>query len=457
MAHILFISYYYPPEKAAAAVCISENAKRLVKMGHQVTVLTTVPNYPTGIVPPEYRGRLIQREVLDGVHVTRIWSYISPNKGFLRRILAHFSFGCLAALLGQNTVDHPDVIIVESHPLFNAISARLLAWLKRCPLIFMVSDLWPESAIQLGVLRNPVLIWLAEWLEWSTYQRASLVWVVTEGIYNTLIRRGLSPERIFLLTNGVDTAKFHPFPQAQARLELGWDHRFTVVYAGTHGISHGLTTILDAAEQIRDHEDIHIILVGDGAEKTKLIAEAQKRELRNITFLDPLPHESVPMLLSAADVCLAHARKVLLFQGMLPIKMFEAMACARPILLALDGEARRVAEKEAGAAMYVEPEDANALASAILYLYEHREQAELLGQHGRTYVEEHFDYTKLASALDARIAALTGRRDATTSAKSAPITMSMASLCAEIPKTPLSTSISVAVAPVPSDVIEEKN
>src|SRR5712691_11629510 len=142
MAKVLFISPNYLPENGAAAVCVSETAKRLVERGHQVTVLTTVPNYPSGIVPPEYRGRVLQEEVRDGVRVVRVWSYTSPNKGFLRRILAHFSFGCLAPLLGGNAVGQPDIIVVQSPPLFDAIAVRIMAWRKHCPFIFMVSDLW---------------------------------------------------------------------------------------------------------------------------------------------------------------------------------------------------------------------------------------------------------------------------------------------------------------------------
>ncbi|MGZ6279919.1 MAG: glycosyltransferase, partial [Ktedonobacteraceae bacterium] len=136
MRHIVFITPYYPPEKAAAAVCVSENAVRLVRRGHQVTVLTTVPNYPNGVVPAEYRGRILQDEMLDGVHVIRAWSFVSPNKGFLRRILAQFSFGLLAPLLGWREIGQPDIIIVQSPPLFDAIAVRLLAWFKRCPFIY---------------------------------------------------------------------------------------------------------------------------------------------------------------------------------------------------------------------------------------------------------------------------------------------------------------------------------
>ena len=410
MTHILYISPNYPPEKGVVAACVSEYATRLAKRGYEVTVLTTVPNHPTGIVPPEYRGHALQEEMRDGVQVVRAWSYVSPNKGFFRRILAQFSFACLAPLLGGKAVGRPDVIIVESPPLFDAIAGRVLSRLKHCPFIFTVSDIWPESAVQLGALHNRILIRLSEWLEWSTYQQAGMVWVVTEGIRDTLLQRGLSPDRMFLLTYGVDTVTFCPRPRAEARSELGWDDRFTVLYAGTHGLSHGLTTLLDAAEQIRDREDIGFVLAGEGAEKEELMVEAQRRKLTNVRFLDPVPHTQVPQLLAAADVCLVHARRVPLFKGMLPIKMFEAMACGCPIVLAVDGEARRLAEQQAGAAMYVEPENPTALVAAILTLREQPNLAEALGERGRACVEARFDYDQLAAALDARIAALLGKK-----------------------------------------------
>lgn len=406
MVHILFITPYFPPEKAAPAVRISETAKLLVKRGYQVSVLTTVPNYPTGVVPSEYRGHLIQQEMMDGVRVVRVWSYTSRNKGFLRRILAQLSFGCLAPILGGKAVGHPDVIIVESPPLFDAIAARVLAWYKRCPFIFLVSDLWPESAIQLGMLHNRLLIRLAEWLEWSTYHRASLIWAVTEGIRQSLLRRGLPAEHVFLLTNGVDTKKFRPLSQAQARAKLGWDSRFTVLYAGTHGLAQGLATVLEAAEQLQSVRDIGFVLVGDGATKADLVAQAQERDLKNVSFLEPQPHERMPLILAGADICLVPLRKVPLFEGALPSKMYEAMACARPIVLGADGEARRMAEKEAGAAIAVEPENADALVSAIFYLYEHPEIAETLGQRGRAFVQERFAREQLTTELQVHLVEL---------------------------------------------------
>src|SRR5712692_11051595 len=416
MVHVLFITPYYPPEKAAPAVRISETAVRLVQRGYEVTLLTTVPNYPTGIVPPAYRwraGQLMQQEMLEGVRVVRVWSYISPNKGFVKRLLAQFSFGCLAPVLGGKAVGRPDVIIVESPPLFDAIAARLLAWYKHCPFIFLVSDLWPESAIQLGVLRNRVFIRLAQWLAWSTYQQASLVWAVTEGIRQSLLQRGLSTRQVFLLTNGVDTAKFCPLSQTQvhaARAAWGWDRRFTVLYAGTHGLAHGLTTVLEAAELLQGSTDIHFVLAGDGAAKADLVIQAQKRNLKNVTFLEAQPHERMPLLLASADICLVPLRKLPLFEGALPSKMYEIMACARPILLGVDGEARRLVEQEAGAAIYVEPENADALASAILYLYEYPEVAQQLGRRGQAFVGVRFDREKLVETLEAQLAKLVAKK-----------------------------------------------
>ena len=406
MTHILFITPYYPPEKTAPAIRISETAQCLAKRGYQVTVLTTFPNFPTGIVPPEYRGHTTRREVCDGVNIVRVWSYITPNKGFLRRILAQLSFGCLAPLLAWRDIGHPDVIIVESPPLFDAIGGRILAWRKHCPFIFTVADLWPEVAVQLGMLRNHLLIRLAQWLEWSTYRRAGLVWAITGGIRNTLIRRGLAPGDAFLLTNGADTAMFRPLPRTQARAELGWDDRFTVLYAGTHGLVYALTNLLDAAEQLQDQTDIRVIFVGDGATRAGLMEQAQRRHLANVDFLDPQPHERMPWLFAAADVCSIPLRKLPMAGVTLPAKVFEIMACARPILLGVDGEARRLVEQEAGAAIYVEPENPEALVSAILYLRQHPEVADALGRRGRAFVEARFDREKLVETLEEQIAKL---------------------------------------------------
>ncbi len=403
MAHILFLTPYYPPEVGAPQTRISETATRLVQRGHDVTVLTTLPNYPTGIVPSEYRHGRKRHEIRDGVRVIRVWSYISPNKGFLRRILSQLSFGLASAFLGARHVGHPDIIIVESPPLFDAISGRLLAHWKRCPFIFTVADIWPEAAVQLGLLRNRLAIRMAESLERSTYLRASAVWTMTEGFRQTLVQRGLPPEHIFVVPNGVDTNLFHLQPKEEARTLLGWDDRFTILFTGTIGLAQGLTMLIDAAEHLREYLDIHIVLVGDGATKEELKADAQRRHLQNISFLDALPHSQLPLTIAAADVCFSSLRKVPLFEGTMPVKLYEYMACGRPILLAADGQAQAVVSEEAGAAIHVPPGDASALADAIVALRDQPALAKMLGQSGRIFVEAHYDRDKLTTMLEARI------------------------------------------------------
>jgi colanic acid biosynthesis glycosyl transferase WcaI len=408
MAHILFISSNYPPEKGAAAVIVRENATRLAQHGHRVTVLTTVPNYPTGIVPPQYRGKLLQREMLDGVEVVRTWSYTSPNRGFARRVLAQLSFGCLASFIGRKAVGSPDMILVYSPPLFNAFAVRLMARFKHAPFFFMVADLYPESAIQFGVLHNPWLIKLMKRLEWSTYMKANKVWVVSDGVRDLLLRRGLPAARMFLLPNGVDTRKFHPIPMEQARAELGWDNRFTVLYAGTHGLAHGLRIILQAAEKLQQRDDIHFVLAGDGEDKQSLMAYAQSHALQHVTFMDAQPYDAMPALYAASNLCIVPLRKVPLLATTLPLKMYEIMACGRPILLGAEGRARQLAEREAGAALAFEQENADALVRGILYLCAHPDVAAQMGERGRSYVESRFSYDHLVSLLDQHIRSETG-------------------------------------------------
>ena len=407
MAHILFVTAYYPPEIAAAGTQNRETAIRLARMGHQVTVLTMLPNYPNGVVPPEYRNGARRREVMDGVTVIRVWSYISANKGFFRRILAMVSFGCLAGFSGARAVGKPDVIITVSPPLFTAIAGRVLAWRKRCPLVFNPHDLWPEAAVQMGALRNPLLVWLSKRLEVSTYRKAKLVWTVTQGARATLIRRGVPAEKVFAQPIGADVHMFRPAPRDEARAALGWDQQFgddfLVIYAGAIGLAHGLGLILRAAERLRDQPGIRFLLIGEGATKAELMEDAEQRGLRNVTFLPAQPHSRMPQITSAADACVVALRPLPLFKDTLPSKMFEIMACGRPILLAVDGEARSMAVDDAGAALYVQPEDDAALAQAILTLRAQPQLAETLGRRGREYALAQLDRDRLVARLNARL------------------------------------------------------
>jgi colanic acid biosynthesis glycosyl transferase WcaI len=249
-------------------------------------------------------------------------------------------------------------------------------------------------------------IWLAERLEWSSYQQAGAVWAVTDGIRQTLTERGLSGGRVFVLPNGVDLCKFTPMDKTSARAALGWGDDFTVLYAGTIGLAHGLATVLDAALRLRSRTDIRIVLIGDGAARAGLVVEAQRRGITNVTFLDPQPHNKMPLVISASDACLVSLRRVPLFEGAIPSKVYEAMASARPIVLAVDGEARRLVAEQAQAGIYVDPENPSVLAEAIVALHDNPELAAELGQHGRAFVEAHFDRDMLTSQLEEHLAAV---------------------------------------------------
>lgn len=420
MSHILFITPYFPPEVGAAQTRVSETAFRLSQHGHEVTVLTTLPNYPKGRVFPEYERGQRRQENWRGVRVVRVWSYITHKKGFVARVLSQLSFGLLAPLLALRAVGRPDVIIVSSPPLFDAFAGRALAWLKRCPFIFSVADMWPESAVQLGALRNPALIWLAERLEWSTYQRAASVWALTDGIRSALIARGLPEQKVFLLNNGVDTARFKPVPRAEARAALGWDDRYTVLYAGTIGLAQSLKTVLDASERLRERRDVRFVLAGEGVAKAELQAEAARRGLANLSFLDSVPYELMPTLLSAADVCLVSLKKLPLFTGAIPLKTYEALACARPLLLAVDGEARELIERQARAARFVAPDDGQALTEGVLWMLEHADEARAMGERGRAFVVAHYDRDVLTTELEGHIAAAMGKRQTIGASQAAP-------------------------------------
>lgn len=403
MARILFITPYFPPEVGAAQARISETAMRLARRGHEVTVLTTLPNYPKGVVFPGYERGQRRREDWHGVRVVRVWSYISTNKGFFKRVLSQLSFGLFSPLLALGAIGPLDVIIIGSPPLFDAIAGRTLAWLKRRPYIFTVADIWPESAVQLGALRNRAFIWLAEQLEWSTYRKATSVWALTDGIRSTLVKRGLPAAHVFRLTNGVDTALFQPTPRDKAKAALGWDDRFTVLYAGTVGLAQGLEIILDAAERLQDTPDVRFVIAGEGVKKAELKAEAARRGLTNVEFLGSFPYEQMPSVLSAADACLVPLKNLPLFAGAIPSKLYEVMACARPILLAVDGEARDLVERQAGAALYVEPENGSALADGVLWFLQHPDEARALGERGRAYVVAHYDREALTTTLEGHI------------------------------------------------------
>ena len=387
---ILFITAYFPPELGPGQTRIYEQAVRLRRKGHKVSVLTTFPNYPSGIVPNEWKHLLFWTGSELGVEVYRFWTYATRNSGFFKRVLSQLSFAllaCIAALKLPST----DVIIVESPPLFSGIAANVVSWMKGAPYVFHVSDLWPETAIQIGVLKNPVLIWLSKRIELLSYRRAAIVLAVTRGIQRSIAEE-VGEAKVVMLSNAVDTDFFHPEVDSIGfRGNLGLsEEKFLVLYAGTLGLAQQLDATLEAAALFRSEKsNVHFVFAGDGAEKETLQRKTMDMKLSNVSFLNPYPKHCMPQLLKAADCVLVSLRDVPIFTAAIPTKLFEAMACARPVVLAAAGEAEAVV-KEAAAGYCARPGNPQGIHDAILKVQLHPHEAEEMGRRGREYVIANF-------------------------------------------------------------------
>ncbi len=401
--HILYLSQYFPPEVGATQTRAYEMARGLVQAGHQVTMIAEVPNHPSGIVPPDYRGKWVECSTLDGIDVLRVWVKASPVKTFRSRMAFYLTYMADATLVGALRARGPfDVVYATSPPLFVGAAGLALHRLKRAPFVFEVRDLWPESAVALGELHSPRAIAWAGKLEELCYNRASRIVVVTEGIRQRLLQRGFPAQKLALLPNGANTDLFQPQPalgaQFRAEHSLPAD-AFVAMYAGIHGIAQGLETLLHAASLLRNDPAVRFVLVGEGPVKAELQALGAQLHLDNLLMLPEQPRAAMPGILSAADAAIVPLRKLELFQGALPSKMFDAWACGLPLLLSIDGEARRTLEAAQGG-MYVPPEDPAALADAIRALAAEPDGGRSLGRNGRHYTEQHHSRQAQALALE---------------------------------------------------------
>lgn len=371
----------------APAARASELSRHWARMGHEVTVLTGFPNHPTGVVPAEWRARLrrlIHKEVVDGVQVVRTWLWPLPNRKAHERIRNYASFWLSASLSGLS-LQKPDVVIGSSPQLLAALAGWWIAYWKRVPFVFEVRDLWPESLAAVGaggegsVLHRSLGV-IAGFL----YRRSRHIAVVTPAFKDHLIQHWRVPaEKISIVENGVETELFRPCPPGTVP---GTEGRFVVCYIGTMGMAHGLETLIAAAEQLRDRfPEAVFLMIGEGAEKEHIVELARARELTNIVFLDQQPREHIPAYIAGSDVCLVMLKKTDLFKTVIPTKLLEYMACEKPVLVAVDGQARQVVE-EAKAGVFVEPDDAEALVQAILSLAADPDGRRQMGIRGRQYI-----------------------------------------------------------------------
>ena len=392
--HILLVHQAFVALDQPGGTRHHELARYLAERGHRVTVITSPVSYLTGAAPDATPAR--EEEEGGRITILRTYTYPAWHRSFVHRVFSFFSFMASSFLAGLR-VRGVDLVWGTSPPIFQGVTAWLLARLKRCPFLFEVRDLWPAFAIQVGVLRQPLLIRLSEWLERFLYRHADLVVVNSPGFIDHVRARGA--RRLELVPNGTDPRMFDPYATGAIFRQVHClEGKFVVLYAGAHGMSNDLGVVLQAAAQLADRPEIAIVLLGDGKEKPALMAQAAEMELDNVHFIPPVPKLEMSASLAAADACLAILKPIPLYATVYPNKVFDYMAAGRPVLLAIDGVIRQVIE-EAQAGLFVPPGDPTALAGAIRRLADDPEAGRLMGLRGRQCVEERFDREKLAEKL----------------------------------------------------------
>jgi len=402
--HILVLSHYYPPEVNAPASRIAENARAWVAVGHRVTVVTCAPNHPHGTLYPGYRNRWHHRERIDGVDVVRVWTWLAANEGFLPRIANYLSY-MLSVAVQRWRLPKADIVLSTSPQFFCGLAGYLVK--RGRPWVLEIRDLWPESIIAVGAMKRGVAIRALEAVERFAYRRADMVVAVTDSFVGH-IRARRPRGRIEVIKNGVDLAHFrHADPVAVAafRARYGLGDRFVASYVGTHGMAHGLDTVLDAAHRLRHRDDIVFLLVGAGAQRDRLIAERDRRGLSNVVMLGQQPKSEMPVIWSASDAAMVLLRDLKTFESVIPSKMFEAMALQVPMILGVRGEAERLM-RDGGAGIAIPPEDAAALGDAVERLADDRALGDAMGASGRRFVAAQFDRNKLATRYLALLASL---------------------------------------------------
>ncbi len=340
---ILFLTENFPPETNAAATRVFERACYWVNWGHEVTIFTSAPNFPQGKLHDGYKNAWKSVESRGGMRVVRVKTYISANEGFLRRTFDFVSFMCTAFFFGLFE-KKPDMVIATSPQFFAAVGGWALAATRGVPFIFELGDLWPKSIVAVGAMKKSRIIDFLEHLELFLYRRSKAVVALTHAFKADLVRRGIPPQKIAVVVNGVDLPRYAPRPKAQElAAEWGLEGKFTIGYVGTHGMAHGLINVLDAAELLGERDDIRFLFVGAGAEREMLIEEAKKRSLGNVIFQPSQPKESMPEIWSLCDAALVHLKDSPTFAEVIPSKIFEAMGMGLPVILvAPEGEASRI-------------------------------------------------------------------------------------------------------------------
>ncbi|RZS99288.1 hypothetical protein EV197_0497 [Aquimarina brevivitae] len=391
--HILFITDNFPPEVNAPATRTYEHCKEWVNLGADVTVITGAPNFPKGKVYNGYKNKLYQKELIDGIKVVRVWTYISANEGFVKRILDYLSFMISSFLVGLFI--KTDIIIATSPQFFSAISGRWLGFWKRKKWIMEVRDLWPESIKAVGAMKGGIVIRFFEFLEKRMYKKAYKIVVVTDSFKEILVKQhNILPSKIKVIKNGINSTLFQPIPKNFELLsKLNLQDKIIVGYIGTHGMAHGLDFILKSLKKI-NNKDLHFLFLGDGAKREELIKLKESLNLNNVTMLPSVPKKEVVDYISILDIALVNLKKSDTFRSVIPSKIFELSGMHKPILLGVEGEAKEIIDKyKVGEAF--EPENEKDFFDKIEKILISKESY----SSGYSSILEDFDRSKIASNM----------------------------------------------------------
>jgi colanic acid biosynthesis glycosyl transferase WcaI len=397
---ILFLSENFPPESNAAATRVYERACYWADWGHEVTVITSAPNFPEGKLFASFENKWKQAETMSGIRVVRVKTYIAANRGVAHRTFDFMSFMVTGFLAGLSE-PRPDVIAATSPQFFTAVAGWAVAAIRGIPFVFELGDLWPASITAVGAMKKSLALSMVEKLELFLYRRSAAIAALTQSFKENLVSRSIDKNKIAVVINGVDLARYAPQVR-NADLAKKWnlEEKFVIGYVGTHGMAHALGNVLDAAEALKENDNIRFLLAGAGAERDALIAGARKRKLENVVFMPRQPKENMPAVWSLCDVALVHLKNSAVFAGVIPSKIFEAEAMGLPLLLcAPEGEASRIVqEDEAG--VHVAAEDPVALADAASFLAKDKKARETYAAAALKAAPTHSRETQAREMLD---------------------------------------------------------
>ena len=390
--HILLLTQYFPPETGSAAAKMAEMGEYLAGRGHRVSVISQIPNYPSGIVYPGYEGAWFRRENHNGVRITRTWSYTSPERDRFRPRFLNYATFMGTALAGIFSGPRPDVALIYSPPLFLGLTATVLTKVWRTPFVFWVNDLWPGVALPLGFMQQGKLFRVAKAVEKFAYEEAQRIFVYSQRQGEEIAKTGVSPAKIELHPLWIDTEVFRPVPEtvAEIRREYGWDQKFVVLYGGNIGRAQGLEVLIESARLLGERQDIHFVLMGSGYEKENLEALVRRHNLTNVQFISHQPKEKAAAFFSAADILFARLKEDPARVGTVPEKILAYMACGRPVLMAVQEGAAAELIREHRCGLSVPSNDPDAMAQAISTLSGNRQQLDQWGRNGRQATETCF-------------------------------------------------------------------